>query len=152
MAARRTFLVFVAALLATALFFEAAPASAGDAVPARRGKWIEVRLASQRLIAWQNGRVMMSTAISSGRRATPTVRGTFRILRKYRRIRMRGPGYDLPNVPYAMFFYRGYALHGTYWHNNFGTPMSHGCVNLPLDVAHWMYEWAPIGTPVTVVK
>jgi len=150
MAARRTFLVFVAALLATALFFEAAPASAGDAVPARRGKWIEVRLASQRLIAWQNGRVMMSTAISSGRRATPTVRGTFRILRKYRRIRMRGPGYDLPNVPYAMFFYRGYALHGTYWHSNFGRPMSHGCVNLPTSKAAWLYAWAPRGTVVVV--
>lgn len=150
MAARRTFLVFVAALLATALFFEAAPVSAGDAVPARRGKWIEVRLASQRLIAWQNGRVMMSTAISSGRRATPTVRGTFRILRKYRRIRMRGPGYDLPNVPYAMFFYRGYALHGTYWHSNFGRPMSHGCVNLPTSKAAWLYAWAPRGTVVVV--
>lgn len=44
---------------------------------------------------------------------------------------MTGPGYDLPNVPYTMYFYQGYGLHGTYWHNNFGTPMSHGCVNMP---------------------
>ena len=42
-------------------------------------------------------------------------------------------------------------LHGKYLHNNFGTPMSHGCVNLPMDVAAWMYEWAPIGTLVTVI-
>ena len=61
--------------------------------------------------------------------------------------------YNVPDVPDVMYFDNdGNALHGAYWHNNFGTPMSHGCVNLPLDVAHWMYEWAPIGTPVTVVK
>ncbi|HLL49593.1 MAG TPA: L,D-transpeptidase [Thermomicrobiales bacterium] len=49
------------------------------------------------------------------------------------------------------FTNRGHALHGTYWHTNFGAPMSHGCVNLPLDVAAWLYRWAPIGTPVLVV-
>jgi lipoprotein-anchoring transpeptidase ErfK/SrfK len=47
-----------------------------------------------------------------------------------------------------MYFYSGYALHGAYWHNNFGHPMSHGCVNLPVDVSKWMFEWAPIGTMV----
>ena len=45
----------------------------------------------------------------------------------------------------------GHALHGTYWHNNFGTPMSHGCVNLPMDVAAWMYQWTPIGTRVEIL-
>jgi lipoprotein-anchoring transpeptidase ErfK/SrfK len=45
----------------------------------------------------------------------------------------------------------GHALHGTYWHNNFGMPMSHGCVNLPLDVAAWLYDWAPIGTRVLII-
>ena len=58
--------------------------------------------------------------------------------------------YDLPNVPYVMYFYRGYGLHGTYWHNNFGTPMSHGCVNLTLADAKWLYEWAPQGARVVV--
>jgi lipoprotein-anchoring transpeptidase ErfK/SrfK len=47
-----------------------------------------------------------------------------------------------------MFFYRGYSLHGTYWHSNFGTPMSHGCVNLSIADAKWLYEWAPMGTKV----
>jgi lipoprotein-anchoring transpeptidase ErfK/SrfK len=56
--------------------------------------------------------------------------------------------YDIPDVPYTMYFYADYALHGAYWHNNFGNPMSHGCVNLPVDVAKWMYDWAPIGTMV----
>ena len=68
---------------------------------------------------------------------------------------MRGgtPGvdyYDLPNVPWTMFFYQGYAIHGTYWHTNFGTRMSHGCVNMPLGAAEFTYAWAPIGTEVWV--
>jgi lipoprotein-anchoring transpeptidase ErfK/SrfK len=55
---------------------------------------------------------------------------------------MSGPGYRLPNVPDVMFFYKAYALHGTYWHNNFGQPMSHGCVNLRTEDARWLYEWS----------
>ena len=46
------------------------------------------------------------------------------------------------------FDYDAEALHGAYWHNNFGTPMSHGCVNLPLDFATWLFDWAPLGTLV----
>jgi lipoprotein-anchoring transpeptidase ErfK/SrfK len=63
---------------------------------------------------------------------------------------MTGPGYYLPNVPYTMYFYRGYGLHGTYWHANFGRPMSHGCVNLPTYEAQWLFNWAPVGTLVNV--
>lgn len=63
---------------------------------------------------------------------------------------MSGPGYYLPDVPYVMYFYRGYGLHGTYWHNNFGVPMSHGCVNLRTEDAAWLFDWASVGTPVTV--
>ena len=54
---------------------------------------------------------------------------------------MSGPGYYLTNVPYTMYFYRGYGLHGTYWHNNFGHPMSHGCVNLKTPDAKWLFDW-----------
>ncbi len=116
----------------------------------RESRWIEVRLAKQQLIAWQDGKAVMTTAISSGVRNTPTVRGSFRIQRKYASVRMRGPGYDLPNVPFSMFFHAGYALHGTYWHNAFGRPMSHGCVNLPTSKARWLFSWAPVGTLVVV--
>jgi lipoprotein-anchoring transpeptidase ErfK/SrfK len=63
---------------------------------------------------------------------------------------MVGDGYYLPDVPYSMFFYKGYSLHGTYWHSNFGTPMSHGCVNMVTSDAAWVYENAPIGTYVYV--
>ncbi len=63
-----------------------------------------------------------------------------------------GEYYNVPEVPSVMYFTDvGHAIHGAYWHNNFGTPMSHGCVNLPLDVAEWLYRWASEGTPVTVL-
>ncbi|MDX1378970.1 MAG: L,D-transpeptidase, partial [Anaerolineales bacterium] len=69
---------------------------------------------------------------------------------KYRSNKMSGPGYYLPDVPYIMYFHGSYGLHGTYWHNNFGTPMSHGCVNLTIEDAGWLYNWASIGTLVNV--
>jgi len=102
------------------------------------------------LYAYEGDTLVRSTLISSGRWPTVTVTGTYYIYLKYTAQRMRGPGYDLPGVPYVMYFYQGYALHGTYWHNNFGTPMSHGCVNMPTAEAEWAFNWASIGTPVTV--
>lgn len=80
--------------------------------------------------------------ISTGTRWTPTVTGRYHIYMKVRSQAMSGPGYYLPNVPYVMFFYKAYSLHGTYWHNNFGQPMSHGCVNLRTEDAKWLYEWS----------
>ena len=62
-----------------------------------------------------------------------------------------GDYYFLPKVPYVMYFIDGgYALHGTYWHHNFGHPMSHGCVNLPTDQSKLLFDWAPMGTTVVV--
>ncbi len=133
------------------LLAKAPDAQAAAALQARRGKWIEVVIAEQRLTAWENGRAVMSTPVSTGTRRTPTPRGTFRIYSKYVKQRMRGPDYDLPNVPYVMYFRRGgYALHGAYWHSSFGQPMSHGCVNLPTSAAAWLYHWAPRGTIVVI--
>lgn len=153
---RRSFLkgAIMAGVAAASAMAGAQPASAnGDAVEKlqdRPGKWIEVILAEQRLIAWEDGRAVLSASISSGTLKHPTVRGSFKIYKKYVRQRMRGQGYDLPNVPFVMYFTGSYALHGTYWHNNFGRPMSHGCVNLPTGTAGWLYEWAPKGTTVVV--
>ena len=144
----------MAGVAAVSAMAGAQPASANsDAVEKlqdRAGKWIEVILAEQRLIAWEDGRAVLSASISSGTLKYPTVRGSFKIYKKYVRQRMRGQGYDLPNVPFVMYFKGSYALHGTYWHNNFGRPMSHGCVNLPTGTAGWLYEWAPKGTTVVV--
>jgi len=104
-------------------------------------KWIEVDLSEQKLRAYEGTTVVFTTTISSGRARTPTVLGKFRIQRKYDAQLMTGPGYYLPNVPYVMYFYGGFALHGAYWHSNWGTPMSHGCVNLRREDAKWLYEW-----------
>lgn len=119
--------------------------------PAASGNWIEVILSQQRLIAHNaNGTVFMNTTISSGTARYPTVRGTFRIYVKYRSTPMSGPGYYLPAVPNTMYFYGGYAIHGAYWHNNFGRPMSHGCINMRLSEAAALFNWASVGTKVVV--
>lgn len=120
------------------------------AAPSSGKKWIEVNLSEQMLTAWQGDVVVMHTAISSGRSGTPTVTGRYTIGNKYKAQRMTGPGYDLPNVPWVMYFYSGYAIHGAYWHNNFGVPMSHGCVNMRTDESQMLYEWAPAGTEVYI--
>lgn len=116
----------------------------------RRGRWIEIDLSQQRLVAW-NGRTRVRTfVVSTGKRRTPTPTGAYAIQSKHRSARMRGQGYNVPNVPYAMYYSGGYALHGAYWHNQFGTRMSHGCVNLRVSQARWLYNWAPMGTRVVI--
>ena len=77
--------------------------------------------------------------------------GDYSVYVKYLADDMSGPDYFLPQVPYTMYFYSGYAIHGTYWHNAFGRVMSHGCVNLPVEEAEWFYNFASVGTPVRVV-
>lgn len=112
------------------------------------GRWIDVDISSQTLTAYQGNTPVFSALVSTGLPRTPTVIGRFKIYTKLTSTRMRGPGYDLPNVPYTMYFYKGYGIHGTYWHNNFGHPMSHGCVNMRTQDAGWLFNWASIGTPV----
>ena len=117
---------------------------------ADEGRWVDVDLSEQRVTAYEGATAVKSFIVSTGTRAHPTVTGQFRIYVKYRATPMAGPGYYLPGVPYTMYFYQGYALHGTYWHNNFGTPMSHGCVNLATPDAEWLYGFASVGTLVNV--
>lgn len=130
----------------------AAPAasSASASPPAGTGKRFVVDLSEQRLYAYEGDTLVRTTLVSTGLSQYPTVTGTYRIYVRYVAANMSGPGYFLPNVPYVMYFYRGYGLHGTYWHNNFGTPMSHGCVNLPTAEAEWAFNWSTIGTPVII--
>jgi lipoprotein-anchoring transpeptidase ErfK/SrfK len=105
-------------------------------------KWIEVNVTTQRVIAWEGDKPVMSFVASTGLPNTPTVLGTFNIYWKLKSTLMVGPNYYLPEVPYTMYFYGGYSLHGTYWHDNFGQPMSHGCVNLKTEEAKQLFEWA----------
>lgn len=114
------------------------------------GHWIDVNLSEQRLYAYDGSTLVSSFLVSTGVSAHPTVTGTYAVYVKYRYANMRGPGYNLPDVPYTMYFYQGYGIHGTYWHNNFGTPMSHGCVNMLTSEAEWIYNFSQVGTPVIV--
>jgi LysM repeat protein len=125
------------------------PGTSPKPVPAPTGsRWIDINLSAQRLTAYRGKTAVYSTLISSGVAGRRTPVGRFAVRRKLRAQTMSGPGYYLPNVPYVMYFAGANAIHGTYWHNNFGRPMSHGCVNLPTSAAAWLYNWASIGTPV----
>jgi lipoprotein-anchoring transpeptidase ErfK/SrfK len=113
-------------------------------------RWIDVDLTNQTVYAYEGDTVVNSFVVSTGTWLTPTVTGKYKIYVKIRSGNMSGPGYFLPDVPYIMYFHKGYGLHGTYWHTNFGTPMSHGCVNLRTDEAGWLFNWASVGTVVNV--
>lgn len=123
-------------------------------------KLITVDLGSQILTAWQGGQIQHQTKVSTGMNLTPTVKGSFKIRIKIPLQDMRGPSpykqyyptgrYYIKNVPHVMYFYKAYAIHGTYWHNNFGTRASHGCVNVLLASAEWLFNWADVGTRVEV--
>jgi lipoprotein-anchoring transpeptidase ErfK/SrfK len=111
-------------------------------------KWIDVDLTHQQVTAYEGSIPVFQSIVSTGLPNTPTVVGQFRIYWKLSATVMAGPGYYLPGVPYTMYFYSSYALHGTYWHNNFGQPMSHGCVNLRTEDAQWLFNWADPPLPV----
>jgi LysM repeat protein len=113
-------------------------------------KEIIVILSSQRVYAYEKGVLVNTFIVSTGIKDAPTVIGDYKIYLKIVKQRMTGPGYDLPDVPWVMYFFRGYSFHGTYWHHNFGVPMSHGCVNMVTSEAEWLYGWAQVGTTVTV--
>jgi lipoprotein-anchoring transpeptidase ErfK/SrfK len=122
-------------------------------------KEIVVSLGQQRLWAYEGAQPVLSTLVSTGTAETPEVAtplGQYRISVKFLQETMEGTvsgeDYRVEDVPWVMYFTdEGHAVHGTYWHQNFGVPMSHGCVNLPLDVAEWIYGWTPEGTAITIV-
>lgn len=123
-------------------------------------KHIYVDLGSQTLRAYQGDTLVMEAAVATGRWGkTPT--GEFTIWKKIRSTKMSGGSgadyYYLPNVPYVMFFSggnvgagKGFSFHGAYWHDNFGHPMSHGCVNMRTIDAEKLYNW--VGEDMASVK
>jgi len=113
-------------------------------------RWIDVSLSEQLLTAYEGGAPVRTTLISTGLPNTPTPTGQYRIWIKFRSDDMAGPGYFIEDVPYVMYFYQGYGLHGVTWHANFGHPMSHGCVNLPTSEAEWLFDFADVGTLVNI--
>ena len=125
-------------------------------------KYVEVDLTTQRAFTFENGQRLKEYIISSGKWDRTPI-GTFTIWTKIRSQKMSGGSkltgdyYYLPNVPYIMFFYNaahpktaGFSLHGTYWHHNFGVPMSHGCINMKTEDAAEVFSWADVGTEVRI--
>lgn len=120
-------------------------------------KWIQVSLGQQLLTAWEGKQAVFAARIASGLSNAwgnwETPRGTFATYYKRPSHHMRGgnraTGYDLPGVPWVMYFTEnGVSLHGTYWHNDFGRPRSHGCINLSPIAARWLYRWTSPQVPL----
>jgi hypothetical protein len=128
----------------------------------QQGAWKEVvvSVSAQTMWAYEEGQMVMSSLVSTGTAEVPettTPVGYHSVIAKFDAQTMEGTisgeYYRVEDVPYVMYFdNNGNAIHGTYWHSNFGAPMSHGCVNLPMDIAAWMYGWADVGTAVSVVS
>ena len=121
-----------------------------------KGKQIVVVLSTQRTYSFEDGILLKEFIVSTGTWNRPTVTGEYEIYEKHEFDDMSGgvkgvDYYYLADVPWTMYFHKGYGFHGTYWHHNFGVPMSHGCVNMYTPDAEWLYAWAPIGTPVLIL-
>lgn len=131
-------------------------------------KWIDVNLSVQVLTCFENtlhepdegvftwqSHPVFSTLVSTGKPGYETPVGTFPVYWKDPLVDMSATPeaaefYYVPNVPWVLWFIGGYSIHGTYWHSDFGRVRSHGCVNAPVAAAQWIYNWAPVGTPVVV--
>jgi hypothetical protein len=115
-------------------------------------RWIDVSIARQVLLAYEGTRPAYATLISSGEAgmgdpetSKSTTRGIFRIHTKHLTTTMAskvvGEEFELKDIPYVQYFEEGYALHAAYWHDDFGTPRSHGCINLAPEDARWLFTW-----------
>jgi lipoprotein-anchoring transpeptidase ErfK/SrfK len=121
-------------------------------------KWIEVDLSTKRMYVYSNNSEVRSFLVSAGAPGTPTVTGRYAIYSKFSQENMFGENVDgsryfQPNVPWVNYFYADYAIHGNYWRPSwyFGNVnSSHGCVGVTVGDGAWIYNWAPIGTPVVV--
>jgi lipoprotein-anchoring transpeptidase ErfK/SrfK len=118
-------------------------------------RWVSVNLSSQYMVAYEGDVAVNETYVSTGRPGFDTPAGTFFVSYKVDSQTMEGllggEYYNVPDVPYVMYFTDlGHAIHGTYWHENFGAVMSHGCINLPLWFAEWLYFWAPDGMRIEI--
>lgn len=114
--------------------------------PEGEEKWIHVDLSEQMVVAYERQKPVRGFIISSGLPGTPTVQGEFRIRTKVEVQTMSGGSgsgyYNLPGVKWVQYFFEDYSFHGTYWHNDFGRPKSHGCVNMTNADAKWLFDWA----------
>jgi len=120
-------------------------------------RWIEVNLAEQTLAVYDNNQLVFATVVATGVDRFWTRPGLFKIYEKKVTETMSGSSlpdrsdyYYIEDVPWTMYFDDARALHGAYWHNGFGYPRSHGCVNMSVGDSHWLYNWANVGDYVYV--
>ncbi|MYH61832.1 MAG: LysM peptidoglycan-binding domain-containing protein [Caldilineaceae bacterium SB0675_bin_29] len=115
--------------------------------PTSTERWVEVDLSEQMAVAYEGATPVKAFVVSTGVGNTPTVQGTFRIWAKIAMQDMRGGSraagtyYHLRDVKNVQYFHRSYGFHGTYWHDNYGTPMSRGCINMTNEDAKWLFDW-----------
>ncbi len=124
-------------------------------VPGGGEVWVDINLSAQYMTVYQGSNVLLELYISSGTPGWETPTGTFYINRMYLSDTMvgavAGESWYVPDVPHAMYFTdQGHAIHGTYWHNNFGVPMSHGCINMPEWAAAYLYSIASVGMRIEI--
>ena len=121
-------------------------------------KWIDISILRQSLVAYEGTRPVYATLVSTGadglgdpKKTHSTVQGAFLVHTKHVSATMDGDEvgdeFDLRDVPYVQYFHEGYALHAAYWHDEFGTPRSHGCVNLAPQDAAWLFGWSTPEVP-----
>jgi lipoprotein-anchoring transpeptidase ErfK/SrfK len=114
---------------------------------------VGVNLRTQTVVAYEGDTPVYAALAATGMAATPTVRGVFRTWWRLVSRKMSGGApatggyYYLEEVPWTLYFYSGYALHAAYWHDAFGRPRSHGCVNLSPYDAWWIFKWSEAGGP-----
>ncbi len=117
---------------------------------------IDVDLSAQHLTAYEGDTPVFTAPVATGKDGFNTPTGTFAIYSKYAMEDMAGSAggetWYVPDIPWVQYIVGGVAFHGTYWHDRWGTGyrLSHGCVNLNIDDAQWLYEWADIGTQVDI--
>ena len=109
--------------------------------------WVAVNLSQQTAVCYEGDTPVYAALVASGLPGSPTVQGVFRTWRRLETGKMSGPGYYIEDVTWTCYFYSGYALHTAYWHDKFGRPRSHGCVNLSPYDAWWIYQWSAKGGP-----
>lgn len=115
-------------------------------------KWIHIDLGQQALVAYEGKKPVFATLVSSGMKGYSTPRGTFAVDKKYVTTTMSGDDpveghYRVEDVPWTLFYWGSYALHGAYWHNDFGIARSHGCTNVSPFDAKWLYDWSEPAVP-----
>ena len=118
-------------------------------------KRIDVNLSRQLVTLFEDGKLVYTTTASTGVRGAETPVGNWQVQYKMPKTRMRGTNpsghsYDIPDVPWVMALFGDYALHGAPWRQAWGVPQSNGCVSMPTAAAKFVYDWAPVGTPVTI--